>query len=364
MSLLINVFPYNTSIENLESNGLLAREFLLGSTLGWDDFDKVMFVISHKGSARSILRKLGLDEQKFSIVSQRKFVNKFALASLGESDLVIRFDQDAALLQWQVVLVLALKRLLSRSYVRRGYSLPFFLSKKTGVAAFMKAIVVVPYLKVMLRLAKFSTASWVTHSQISRRMLVGHQNFVDEVFFLERFKKDSKGKNLVLISVGRLERQKNHDKSIEIAARLGADVTLVGDGSLKSDLKALANKKKVKLELVVPVENKKLPQYFNTATMAIFMSSYEGNPKTLIEYLAVGIPVIVDRDWSHCGVMTNQFRVDDEVIRSLYGPGFLETLYNYGYFVIKGDAKYLTCYTFASFLERERLFCRRILCEK
>lgn len=92
--------------------------------------------------------------------------------------------------------------------------------------------------------------------------------------------------------VGRLEPQKNLLNLIEAFEGADAQLLFFGDGSLKKELKQLADKKNIFLVIRDPIPNNQLPQELNQCELFILPSFYEGNPKSLLEAMACGLPVI------------------------------------------------------------------------
>lgn len=106
----------------------------------------------------------------------------------------------------------------------------------------------------------------------------------------------SKGK-LRLISVGKLNEQKNHVKLIEIAAelrRLGHDciVDIAGDGPLR---KAVENKaKELGVELHLRGHVTEMTKFYDEGGVYIQASNYEGMPNALLEAGQYGLPIVAN----------------------------------------------------------------------
>jgi glycosyltransferase involved in cell wall biosynthesis len=94
-----------------------------------------------------------------------------------------------------------------------------------------------------------------------------------------------------LIYVGRLEKVKNINLLLESIEGLDLSVLIVGDGSLKNLIVELMNHNP-KLHWLPNVDNFKLTDYYNQARIFIIQSNYEGNPKSLLEAMACGLPCI------------------------------------------------------------------------
>ena len=97
-----------------------------------------------------------------------------------------------------------------------------------------------------------------------------------------------------IVFVGRLERQKNLFALVDAVRDIpGVKLYIVGDGSLR---KVLENKiKREAIDNVVilgVVPHVELPWELNKSEIFVLPSLWEGHPKTLIEAMACGLPVI------------------------------------------------------------------------
>ena len=101
-----------------------------------------------------------------------------------------------------------------------------------------------------------------------------------------------------LLFAGRLE----PGKGIEIAmhalkfvreTRTGATLTVVGDGSLSSHLKSIADRERIEgIDFTGQVGHGRMLDLMISAHILVFPSLSEGFPKVVIESLACGVPVI------------------------------------------------------------------------
>lgn len=112
-------------------------------------------------------------------------------------------------------------------------------------------------------------------------------NFVDT----DRFKKMDAEKKYDIIYIGRFEKQKNHKLLLEAAKGLNFKILLIGQGSLKEDMIRLAKKNNVQAEFIDKVSNTEIPALYNSSKICAFPSSFEGNPKLLLEAMSCELPV-------------------------------------------------------------------------
>lgn len=102
----------------------------------------------------------------------------------------------------------------------------------------------------------------------------------------------TKNRQLIVLSVGRLERQKNFSLLINALQGVRCTLTIVGSGSQKEYLTDEARKKKVKLTLIEKKRHDKMPNLYNSADIFVLPSHVEGHPKVLLEAMSCALPVI------------------------------------------------------------------------
>ena len=95
-----------------------------------------------------------------------------------------------------------------------------------------------------------------------------------------------------LISVGRLENQKNFTELIKIFSNTDFEIEIYGSGTKKSELIDSAKKYNTKLKIFEPVSNEILVNNLSDYKIYISSSNYEGNPKSVLEAMSKGCIVI------------------------------------------------------------------------
>lgn len=133
-------------------------------------------------------------------------------------------------------------------------------------------------------------------------------NGVETKLFKPSKKKFNK-KNIRIISVGRLEVQKNYFSLIEAVGsskyRNFITLTLMGDGSQKLQIEKLARKFKVKLKIINFVPHQLLPDFFAKSDIFILPSIIEGHPKVLLEAMAAGLPSVASNISGNVAIVKN-----------------------------------------------------------
>ena len=121
------------------------------------------------------------------------------------------------------------------------------------------------------------------------------------------------------ISVGRLEMQKNYEKTIEFISETNFEIDIVGDGSLNVKLANLADSKNIKMRILNQLENDDLLSLLAKYKFYISNSNFEGHPKSLLEAMSVGCVVIASSISNHIELIDhgkNGFLIDNNSKKS------------------------------------------------
>jgi glycosyltransferase involved in cell wall biosynthesis len=116
-------------------------------------------------------------------------------------------------------------------------------------------------------------------------------NYVDTELFRPRERKACAGL-FSIVTVGRLEPQKNLVTLIEALAGQPIALTIVGSGPLRAELEQKAREVQATVQIVEPRPHAELADYLTQFNLFVLPSLYEGHPKVLIEAMAAGLPVL------------------------------------------------------------------------
>jgi glycosyltransferase involved in cell wall biosynthesis len=93
-----------------------------------------------------------------------------------------------------------------------------------------------------------------------------------------------------ILFIGRLEKQKNINSLLQAITTLDLKALIVGNGSLATEVESYLQNSRIEWRNRVP--NTDIPGLMNSARLFVLPSHYEGHPKTLIEAMACGLPVL------------------------------------------------------------------------
>lgn len=169
-------------------------------------------------------------------------------------------------------------------YNKRFYWLDRFVLKKLSNNIWEKAEKVVANSEGLKDLAQKS----VPEQEIS----VIHNGVDMDKFYPAKSKTVSE--RLRLVSTGRLIERKGYNYLIKaLEDNHKVELTLIGEGHLKDDLKELAEKNKIKVKFLDRVAHDNIPDLLRNSDLFILPSLNEGMSNAVLEAMACGLPVIV-----------------------------------------------------------------------
>jgi len=122
-------------------------------------------------------------------------------------------------------------------------------------------------------------------------------------------KKDYAQRITSIVSIGRLEQQKDHKTLIRSLSRLlkthpDLTLTIYGEGRERKNLETLITSLALQDKIHLPGTTHNIQEALLNADLFVFPSHYEGFPNALCEAMAVGLPVIA----SNCSGTTDILR--------------------------------------------------------
>ncbi len=94
------------------------------------------------------------------------------------------------------------------------------------------------------------------------------------------------------ITIGRLDRGKNHKLLIESMRKVDAILYIIGDGLLKDELSNLIKEYKLEKKVFLLGLKENIYTYLSKCDCFLFSSNYEGFPNVILEALSSGLAVI------------------------------------------------------------------------
>ena len=292
MKILTLFFTYGTSLENWYNNGSIDRELSVYKKF-LKYFDKIYFItygrkdlIFTNNFPKNIIvlpKKININNSLYSILIPFLYKKEIKESTWLKTNQMMG--------SWSAVLskIFFGKKL----NIRTGYTESLSYLNKN----FLKKNItkIVEFLSYKLSDVSIVTSQhqkdYIKEKYSPRNINIIPNGIDTEVFKPEKNKVSSDKTELLFI--GRLHSEKNILNLLEAIKYLkNIKFKIIGQGPLKKDILKFKEKYNLNLEMLSSIPNNKLPAIYNAANIYIQPSLYEGNPKTIIEAMSCGLPVI------------------------------------------------------------------------
>lgn len=293
------IFTYGVSLKDWKIAGILDRELEIYRQM-----------ISNHGYIVNLItfgdiedEQILLDDKNINVYPAYKHINKtnnrfinFLLSflipfklkeELKNTDLIKTNQLNGS---WVgIILKFILKKPL---IVRTGYNLyEFSINEKKS---FIKQLF---YFLLTKYSIKFSDKYFVSSESDLKFLKKSFKNTENIVLFPNwidslRYKEFKDRHSNKVLSVGRLEDQKNYQFLIKKLADSDIELDIIGEGTKKEELKKLAKENRVKINFLGRMSYFELQEIYKNYRIFILPSLFEGNPKALLEALASGCLVM------------------------------------------------------------------------
>jgi glycosyltransferase involved in cell wall biosynthesis len=219
-----------------------------------------------------------------------KFLHRFHSAVLKSCDLIKTNQMDGA----QIALRCA-KHWKKPLIGRMGYIWSDFVGRESGNTngAFIQVQ------KIENNLFNSAERIIVTTPEMAKSLqdrvpeLLAKTMVIPNYVETDRFSPGSKRtKDFEVTFVGRLSPQKNVGALLDAVTNLDVNCLIIGSGTLRDELQSQYGDASGKIRWEGNIPNSELPSVMNRSRIFILPSHYEGHPKTLIEAMSCGMPVI------------------------------------------------------------------------
>jgi len=300
---VILFFTYGISLEDWDNSGLISREIKLYKELSekykinftfvtYGNSDDLKFVnLIDNLEIIPIYNIIKYSNNKFIRILKSFIIPFYLKREIGNNPQIIKTNQLYG--AWVPILYKIITN--SGLYIRTGYDLYTFskYDNKNKIKQYF-------YLFLTFFALKVSDAYSVTSKvdfdflkskfSIKKNKLTLIPNWVD---INENIRNIDERKNNIM-TVGRLEKQKNYKFIIESIKDSEFELVIYGDGSEKKDLlkfsKNLSN-----IHLKGTIQNSELLEEYQNYKYFLSLSKYEGNSKAILEAMSSGCIVIASK---------------------------------------------------------------------
>lgn len=291
---LVLFFTCGISLNTWERTGNLTREIKLYNDLA-KHFERIYFITYGRREKLKYKEKLAKNievlPKKISLPSRvyQFFIPLIYRKELKDSDIYKTNQMGAAipavLSKWFYKKKLILRCGYEWLFILENSRKPFWQKK---IVYFIEKFAYKTADRIVLT-SKWTKKYIKDKFKISPLKIEVIPNYVDTDLFKPQ--NVPKEKNRISF-VGRLSLDKNLSNLIKAISGLKVKLVIFGNGPSKIDSEALTKKLDLKVEFRGNIPNTQLPEELNKSELFILPSSYEGNPKALLEAMACGLPCI------------------------------------------------------------------------
>jgi glycosyltransferase involved in cell wall biosynthesis len=298
------VFTRNVTLAEWKEQGLYDREILLyqslqksGVSVSFFTYDTVP-IDAEPGIDVHIKKYAWLPNMLYSFLMPMVHQKAFRKCTILKSNQI-----DGS---WAVILGALIYRI--PSLIRGGFEW-YQVSKKIGRGRLYRALVytiewLVYRMASHIVLTSPTDAAFVRKSfPFTTKKLQVIPNFINTDLFAPKNIYAEQVSDILYI--GRLNPEKNVNSLIRAMDGLPMRLTIVGDGKLRDSLESLAKTLDVDVRFTGNIPNKKLPAMLQAADLYVQPSHFEGYPKTVLEAMSCGVPVIVSDVSGNNDIVTN-----------------------------------------------------------
>lgn len=290
---LVLFFTAGMSLKKWSEGGMLSREVKIYNELA-KYFDKIYFLTyggegekEYKNFLASNIKLL--QNKRGTNLFFYGFVAPFIHRKAMKNADILKTNQMLG--SWTAVIAKLLFK--KKLVVRQGYQLSTFSKERGSIRRFFSTIIEFFSYRTADKIIVTSQRDKdfiVEKYTVNREKIVVIPNYVDTETFRPLGCERESGR---IIFVGRLDEQKNLFSLIDAVKGLDIRLVLIGKGPLEDALKKKTKEEGIENVVFAGViPNEILPEELNKSEIFVLPSLYEGNPKTLLEAMACGLPVI------------------------------------------------------------------------
>ena len=332
---IIYFLTYGYSLKTWSDSGQLAREMKHFEALKSEN-EKIKFKIFSYGEDNDFEY---IEKDFIEVVSVYKYIKKsnYKIVNFIKSFFIKKILREVDLDKSELVIQNQLLGSWVSYLFKKNLNIPLII--RTGYDMFEFSI------NENKNISKKLFFKYLTKKSLDKCDLYTVTSLCDKDFLLKNFSNmysskikirsnwvDSKeniqvnNKNIVnnIVSVGRIEEQKNYELIIRSLQGTNFELDIFGEGSLKKDLVNLAKELNVNINFLGIVNNEILVQKLQHYKFYISSSKFEGNPKSVLEAMSAGCIVIASKIKNHLEFLN----IDNSILFDQNIKSLKETIMN------------------------------------
>ena len=310
---ILVILTYGVSFKEWKETGLLDREMKLYEKLSNERDVRFTFLSFGNSEDVNIVKNFNVipvyDHIKRQNGKFRNFLNSFIvpfkLKKFIEKPDIIKTNQLMG--SWVAIIF---KLIFSKSLmIRTGYDpYSFSIYEKKSIlkrfAYYSLTQISIIFSSIYLVTSKVDKVFLKSKLFKTKNKIHVLPNWVDTNYQHDLSEIKMRHKNKIL-SVGRLEAQKNYSFLISSFKDLGIEIDIVGSGSEKEKLIKLSSSNNVKVNFLGRYSNVELLDIYKKYIIFVSTSLYEGNSKSILEAMSSGCVVVARNNINNQEIITN-----------------------------------------------------------
>mgnify|MGYP001219418796 FL=1 len=332
---ILYFLTYGYSLKTWSDSGQLAREIRHFEALRSEN-EKIKFKIFSYGEDNDFEY---IEKDFIEVVSIYKYIKKsnYKIVNFIKSFFIKKILREVDLDKSELVIQNQLLGSWVSYLFKKNLKIPLII--RTGYDMFEFSI------NENKNISKKLFFKYLTKKSLDKCDLYTVTSSCDKDFLLKNFSKkysskikirsnwvDSKvniqinNKNIVnnIVSVGRIEEQKNYELIIRSIQGTNFELDIFGEGSLKEDLVKLSEELNVNINFLGIVNNEILVKKLQHYKFYISSSKFEGNPKSVLEAMSSGCIVIASKIKNHLEFLN----IDNSILFDQNIESLKETIIN------------------------------------
>ena len=292
---IVLLFTYGYSLQLWKESGSLERELKFYRSLKKSNNIDITFVTYGNFTDEELISEINI-VPIYKFIKKRKnklleYIQSFYYPFLIYKN-IEKFDiikQNQLMGSWVAIILKLISR--KKLFIRTGYDMYEFSIKenKKKLTIFLYKFLTF----ISLKFADLYTVSSLSDMKfLNKKFKNSNLEYRPNWVEVDRGITRNFNNNKQILSVGRLEHQKNYIEAIDSLIGSDYSLTIYGDGSQKTKLLEHARLNNVNLNIFEPVEHTCLIEIYKKFDYFISTSNYEGNPKVILEAQSLGSIVI------------------------------------------------------------------------
>ena len=298
MKTLVSVLTLGVGIKDWDSFGIMQREMALYENYLSKGWRVIIVTTSRKDKSNQKSIKEEFSNLHFIFLGINPLIHFFRLRFskgmnvVNKGDVVIRSNQllGAHLMTYfrenkdsRTIKILRMGFNPISNYQKNGdYIKAFFLKRYLSFVSKRCDVVEISHKSLLEGAAKYIHINFIETP-----------NFVDNSLWKYSNRTKYSKFNHQFVYFGRFEFEKNLMNFIDAMNRANLHGILIGSGSLENQLRNFIRNCGAKIEIWKRMSGIELTNVLNDSKFSVLVSRFEGNPKSILESISAGVPVIV-----------------------------------------------------------------------